>query len=260
VDEILAAGIDVYTTLNVQHLESLNDAVAQITGVTVGETIPDQVIDQGTDLELIDLPPDELQQRMKEGKVQIPEQAAPAMGQFFRKGNLPALRELAMRYAATRVDEQMQAYMQMRSARRLAGELNAEWTALDVETPDHLRLDPEAQDRVARSLYLAEELGGRAITLPGRSVAAAAVDYARRHNVTKAATWPVGEPVFEVGDLKMDLGRRLVTISGDEVALTPTEYDLLRLLVQHAGKVLTTTNCCARCGAVLTRPRSTCCR
>jgi two-component system sensor histidine kinase KdpD len=218
VDEILAAGIDVYTTLNVQHLESLNDAVAQITGVTVRETIPDRAIDQGTDLELIDLLPDELQQRLEEGKVYVPDLAAHAIRQFFRKGNLTALRELAMRYAATRVDEQMRAYMQMRAipgpwpagdqllvcvgpspfaerlvraARRLAGELNAGWTALYVETPNHLRLSPEEQDRVARTLYLAEELGGRAITLSGRSVVAAAVDYARRHNVTKIV---VGQP------------------------------------------------------------------
>ncbi|HSJ52597.1 MAG TPA: sensor histidine kinase KdpD [Anaerolineae bacterium] len=212
VDEILAAGIDVYTTLNVQHLESLNDAVAQITGVTVHETLPDRAIDEGTELELIDLPPDELQQRLKEGKVYVPEQAAYAVSQFFRKGNLTALRELAMRHAAARVDEQMRAYMQLRaipgpwpagehllvcvgpsplgerlvrSTRRLAGELNGEWTALYVETPEHLRLRSKEQEQLARTLYLAEELGGRALTVPGRSVASAAVDYAQRHNVTK---------------------------------------------------------------------------
>ncbi|MCL7453002.1 MAG: sensor histidine kinase KdpD [Anaerolineae bacterium] len=219
VDEILAAGIDVYTTLNVQHLESLNDTVAQITGITEHETIPDQFIDESTELELIDLPPDELQRRLQEGKVYVPEQAAHATRQFFRKGNLTALRELALRDAAARVDEQMRAYMQLRAipgpwpageqllvcvgpgpfgerlvraARRLAGELNARWTALYVETPAHLRLNTEEQDQLARTLYLAEELGGRSVTLPGRSVAAAAVDYARRHNVTKIV---VGKPV-----------------------------------------------------------------
>ena len=212
VDELLSAGIDVYTTLNVQHLESLNDAVAQITGVTVRETIPDQAIDEGAELELIDLPPDELRQRLQDGKVYVPEQAAHAVRQFFRKGNLTALRELAMRHAATRVDKQMRAYMQMRAipgpwpageqllvcvgpspfgerlvraARRLAAELDAGWTALYVETLDHLRLSPDAQSQVTRTLVLAEELGGRAITLPGRSIVTAAVDYARRHNVTK---------------------------------------------------------------------------
>lgn len=219
VDEIRAVGIDVYTTLNVQHLESLNDAVTQITGVTVHETLPDRAIEEGAELELIDLPPDELQQRLKEGKVYVPEQAAQAMRQFFRKGNLTALRELALRHAAARVDEQMRAYMQMRAipgpwpagdrllvcigpsphgerlvraTRRLALELNAEWAALYVETPEHLRLRPEHHDQLARTLNLAEELGGRVITVTGRSVASVAVDYARRHNVTKIV---VGKPL-----------------------------------------------------------------
>lgn len=219
VEEILAAGIDVYTTLNIQHLESLNDIVAQITGVTVRETIPDRVIDETTDLELIDLPPDELQHRLEEGKVYIPEQAAQAVRQFFRTGNLTALRELAMRHVAERVDEQMRAYMQaraipgpwpagehllvcvspsplserlVRSARRLAGELNAGWTALYVEAPDRLRLSEADQDQVAHTLHLAEELGGRALTLAGRSVAETVLDYARRHNVTKIV---VGKPL-----------------------------------------------------------------
>ena len=219
VEEILAAGIDVYTTLNIQHLESLNDIVAQITGVTVRETIPDRVIDETTDLELIDLPPDELQHRLEEGKVYIPEQAAQAIRQFFRTGNLTALRELAMRHVAERVDEQMRAYMQaraipgpwpagehllvcvspsplserlVRSARRLAGELNAGWTALYVEAPDRLRLSEADQDQVAHTLHLAEELGGRALTLAGRSVAETVLDYARRHNVTKIV---VGKPL-----------------------------------------------------------------
>jgi two-component system sensor histidine kinase KdpD len=219
VEEILAAGIDVYTTLNIQHLESLNDIVAQITGVTVRETIPDGVIDETTDLELIDLPPDELQHRLEEGKVYVPEQAAQAVHKFFRTGNLTALRELAMRHVAERVDEQMRAYMQaraipgpwpagehllvcvgpsplserlVRSARRLAGELNAAWTALYVETPGRLRLAEVEQDQVAHTLHLAEELGGRVLTLAGRSVAETVIDYARQHNVTKIV---VGKPL-----------------------------------------------------------------
>ncbi len=154
VEELLAAGIDIYTTLNVQHLESLNDVIAQITGVTVRETIPDSVIDELTEIELVDLPPNELLIRLQEGKVYIPEQAARAIQKFFRKGNLTALRELTMRRAAERVDDEMRAYMEtesipgpwpaaerllvcvgpnplgerlVRSARRLADELNAEW-------------------------------------------------------------------------------------------------------------------------------------
>src|SRR5258708_16307243 len=160
VEELVAAGIDVYTTLNIQHLESLNDVVAQITGVVMRETVPDSAIDEATEIELIDLPPDELLQRLEEGKVYVPEQAARAIQQFFRKGNLTALREMTMRTAAGRVDDQMRAYMQtrairgpwpaaerllvavsagalaerlVRAARRLADGLNAEGTASYVE-------------------------------------------------------------------------------------------------------------------------------
>ena len=115
VEELLAAGIDVYTTMNVQHLESLNDVVAQITGVTVREKVPDSVLDEASEIEVVDLPPPELLQRLKEGKVYVPEQAAQAIERFFRMGNLTALRELALRRTAERVDEQMRAYMQTRA-------------------------------------------------------------------------------------------------------------------------------------------------
>jgi two-component system, OmpR family, sensor histidine kinase KdpD len=212
VEELLAAGIDVYTTLNIQHLESLNDVIAQITGVIVRETIPDSVLDQVTEIELTDLPPDELRNRLQEGKVYIPEQAAQAIQNFFRKGNLTALRELTMRLAAKRVDDQMREYMKtkaipgpwpaaerllvgvsshhlaerlVRSTYRLADELNTEWLAVYVETPGHSRLSPEQQDRVARTLLLAEELGGHSLTLPGRSVSEALLQYAQENNVTK---------------------------------------------------------------------------
>ncbi len=112
VEELLSAGISVYTTLNIQHIESLNDVVAQITGTKVRETIPDHVIDELTEIELIDLPPEELLRRLKNGKVYIPEQAERAIQKFFRQGNLTALRELSMRRAAERVDDQMRAYME----------------------------------------------------------------------------------------------------------------------------------------------------
>jgi len=219
VEELLANGIDVYTTLNVQHLESLNDVVAQITGVTVRETIPDGVIDEATELELIDLPPDELLRRLQEGKVYVPEQAARAIQKFFRAGNLTALRELTMRRAAERVDDQMRAYMEtraipgpwpakdhllvcvspsplaerlVRTTRRLADELDAEWSAVHVETHEHIRLSQTDKERVARTLHLVEELGGRTITLPGRTTAEAVLAYARKHNVTKII---VGKPI-----------------------------------------------------------------
>jgi two-component system, OmpR family, sensor histidine kinase KdpD len=219
VEELLDAGIDVYTTLNIQHIESLNDVVAQITGMTVRETVPDSVIDAVTDIELIDLPPDELIQRLKDGKVYVPDQAQRAIEKFFRKGNLTALRELALRRTAERVDDQMRSYMRtslipgpwpaserllvcispgalgerlIRTARRLAEELKAEWFAVYVETPGQARLSQEQQDQVARSMRLAEELGARTLKLPGESVAHSVLDYARRHNITKIIA---GKPV-----------------------------------------------------------------
>ena len=210
--ELLEAGIDVYTTLNIQQIESLNDVVAQITGTKVRETIPDRVIDSVNDIELVDLPPDELIKRLADGKVYVPDLTEAAMREFFRKGSLTALRELAMRRAAERVDTQMRAYMRtqaiagpwpaserllvcispgalgerlIRTARRLADELSAEWFAIYVETPADARLSQEQRDLVASSLRLAEELGARTVSRPGPSVVAAVLDYAQRHNITK---------------------------------------------------------------------------
>ena len=219
VEELLAAGIDVYTTLNIQHLESLNDVIAQITGVVVRETIPDSAVDEASEVELIDLAPDELLQRLKEGKVYVPEQAARAIEKFFRKGNLTALREIALRRTATCVDEKMRAYMEtraiagpwpaaerllvcvspgalserlIRTARRLAEELNAEWFAVYVETPGQTNLLPQQRDHVAQMLHLAEELGAKVLTLPGYDVAETVVNYARAHNITKIIA---GKPI-----------------------------------------------------------------
>jgi two-component system, OmpR family, sensor histidine kinase KdpD len=212
VEELLAAGIDVYTTLNIQHLESANDVVAQITGIVVRETLPDRIIDEADEIELVDLPPDELLQRLREGKVYVPDQAARAIERFFRKGNLTALREMTLRRAALRIDGQMRAYMQMRSiagpwpvaerllvcvspsplnerlvraTRRLADELSAEWFALYVETPAQSHLSPEDRDRVGRNLQLAEQLGGKVATRQAEAVAEAVVAFGREHNVTK---------------------------------------------------------------------------
>lgn len=210
--ELLEAGIDVYTTLNVQHLESLNDLVSQITGITVHETVPDIILAEANEIELIDLPLDELLQRLAEGKVYVPEQATRAIDKFFRPGNLSALRELALRRAADHIDEQMRAYMQthaitgpwpaserllvcisasplsrrlLRAGRRLATRLNAEWFAVYVETPSHVRLSDHARDRITHNLQLAERLGARAVTLTGSSAAEAIVAFARTRNITK---------------------------------------------------------------------------
>ncbi len=212
VEEILDDGIDVYTTLNIQHVESLNDVVAQITGVIVRETIPDRVIDEATEIELVDLAPPELLQRLREGKVYVPDMAARAIEQFFNEGNLFALRELALRRAAERVDDQMLAWMQtraipgpwaagesilicvgpgplserlIRTARRQSDRMTAQWSAIYVETPSHHRLSKEAKEQVSRMLQLAEKLGATTSTVFGINVANAVIEYARRHNITR---------------------------------------------------------------------------
>lgn len=212
VEELLSAGIDVYTTVNVQHLESMNDVVRQITGVTVRETIPDRLMDEADEIEVIDLPPDELIQRLREGKVYVPDQAARAIEKFFRKGNLTALREISLRRAAERVDDQMRSYMRaeaipgpwpagdrilvclsshplgerlIRTGRRLADDLNAEWTVVFVETPGHVRMPPENRERIQRNLNLAEQMGAQVDMITGTSVAETVLAYARRNNVTK---------------------------------------------------------------------------
>src|SRR5208282_4239712 len=211
VEELLVAGIDVYTTLNIQHVESLNDVVAQITRIRVRETVPDSVLDGADDIEVIDLSPEDLIQRLKEGKVYVPEQAERAVRHYFQPGNLTALRELALRRTAQRVDEQMLTYMQahtisapwaagervlvcvseapacaalIRYAKRLADRLHGPWTALYVETPRYQRLGERERDRIADSLRLAEKLGGEAITIPGGRIAEDVTGYAQANNIT----------------------------------------------------------------------------
>jgi two-component system, OmpR family, sensor histidine kinase KdpD len=219
VKELLKAGINVYTTVNVQHLECLNDVVAQITGVRVSETVPDSVLEQADDVELIDLPPDDLLQRLKDGKVYMPEQAQHAVQNFFRKGNLIALRELALRRTAERVDQQMEVYRRdhavvrtwpaaetimvcvnmkprgprlVRAARTMATGLHAKWIAVYVQTPRHLRMPQADRDRVNQTLRLAELLGAEMVVLSGANVAQELLSYARRRNVAKII---VGKPV-----------------------------------------------------------------
>jgi two-component system, OmpR family, sensor histidine kinase KdpD len=218
VEELLDAGIDVYTTLNVQHIESLNDVVAQVTGVIVRETVPDRILEEASEVRLIDLPPDELLERLAEGKVYLPDQAQHAVQNFFRKGNLIALRELALRATAARVDAQMRNYRTehgiqrvwptgdrilvgvspsptstrlLRAARRMATSLHAEWIAVNVEAAASVRLDGASRRRAAENLRLAEQLGAETVTLHGQSAADAMLTYARAHNVTKIV---VGKP------------------------------------------------------------------
>jgi two-component system sensor histidine kinase KdpD len=212
VDELLDAGIEVMTTLNVQHLESLNDVVAQITGVVVRETVPDSVLERADEVKLVDLPPDELLLRLREGKVYQPAAAERALASFFRKGNLIALRELALRKTAERVDADMEEWRKahriektwaasdrllvcigpspfsaslLRVGRRMAASLRAEWYAVHVETSAALRLSPADRERLTRNLRLAEQLGAETVTLTGDDTAAAILRFARDKNVTK---------------------------------------------------------------------------
>jgi two-component system, OmpR family, sensor histidine kinase KdpD len=212
VEELLAAGIDVYTTMNVQHLESLNDIVGHITGIRVRETLPDHVFDEADEIVLVDLPPDELLQRLKEGKVYLPDQAQTAIQNFFRKGNLIALREIALRRTADRVDAQMRDYRAdqaiqqvwaarerilvcvgpneggeqlVRAASRLAASLKADWLAIYVETPALQRLGAARRDAVLATLRLAQELGASTSTLAADDLASSIVAYARSRNVSK---------------------------------------------------------------------------
>jgi two-component system sensor histidine kinase KdpD len=209
--ELLGAGIDVYATLNIQHVESLNDVVARITRIRVRETVPDSIIDRADDVELVDLTPDDLIQRLKEGKVYLPQNAERATRHYFQPGNLTALRELSLRRTAQRVDDQMVDYMRahaisgpwaagervlvgvnedpscaavVRYTRRLADRLRAPWTAIHVETSRALRLSEEERDRIAECLRLAERLGGTTVTVPAPDVTEGVLEHARANNFT----------------------------------------------------------------------------
>ena len=258
VEELINRGITVYTTVNIQHIESLNDIVAQITRIRVRETVPDSILDRADDIELVDLTPDDLIQRLKEGKVYVPKQARRALEHYFSRGNLTALRELALRRTADRVDDELVSHMQanaipgpwaagdrilvcisedprsaglVRHAKRLADRLHAPLTALSIETRRSLQLAEDDRDRIADTLRLAERLGAQAITLPGsrRKIADDILAYARSNNITQIV---IGKSVrsrwFELlhGSIVHDLVRRAGNISvhvvaGDEIAQNP---------------------------------------
>ena len=254
VEELMGHGIDVYTTVNIQHIESLNDVVAQITHVRVRETVPDAVFDRADAVELVDLTPDDLIQRLKEGKVYVPRQAERALEHFFSPANLTALRELALRRTADRVDEELLTEMQahaipgpwpagerilvcvsddprsaglVRYTKRLADRLHGAWTALYIEGRRSLQLSEEERDRIADTLRLAEALGGEAITLPAvaRNIATDLVGYSQANNVTQIV---IGKSArtrwFEIlhGSVVHDLVRRsgnigVHVIAGDTI-------------------------------------------
>ncbi|KAF1037733.1 MAG: Sensor protein KdpD [Burkholderia lata] len=243
--ELLDAGIDVYTTVNVQHLESLNDVVGAITGIRVWETVPDRVFDAADEVTLVDLPAEELLERMRDGKVYLAQQAERAVRNFFRKGNLIALRELALRRTADRVDAQMREYRAdrsiqriwqarerllvcvgpgaeaptlVRAAARLAASLKADWIAVYVETPRLQRLPDARRQRTLDALKLAAELGAETATLAGADAVAALIGYAKVRNVSK---------IVAGGSPKVGLVRRLARPFGEQLAERAGDVDLM---------------------------------
>ncbi|WP_269506130.1 sensor histidine kinase [Burkholderia sp. IMCC1007] len=243
--ELLDAGIDVYTTVNVQHLESLNDVVGAITGIRVWETVPDRVFDAADEVTLVDLPAEELLERMRDGKVYLAQQAERAVRNFFRKGNLIALRELALRRTADRVDAQMREYRAdrsiqriwqarerllvcvgpgpeaptlVRAAARLAASVKADWIAVYVETPRLQRLPDAQRQRTLDALKLAAELGAETATLAGDDAVAALIGYAKVRNVSK---------VVAGGSPKVGLARRFARPFGEKLAERAGDVDLM---------------------------------
>lgn len=244
IEELLKAGIDVYTTLNVQHIESLNDLVAGITGVAVKETVPDALFDQADDIVLVDIPPDELLKRLREGKVYIGEDVrARAAENFFKKSNLNALRELALRRTAERVDAQMGDYRILegmrdvapvadkimvcigpeplsirlvRSAKRLANGLKAPWIAVYVENARHHRLNQHGKRAVQMAMSMAERIGGKTIVLQGDNPVSEIMNYARAKGITKIV---VGRPTKSrlLDFLYGSLTDKIMRASGDSI-------------------------------------------
>jgi two-component system, OmpR family, sensor histidine kinase KdpD len=242
VEELLDAGISVYTTLNVQHWESLNDIVAQITGVRVRETVPDSFLQKAHEVELVDLPPADLLKRMTEGKVYVADQAIRAAENFFQLGNLIALRELALRHTAERVDAEMQEFKTryaiskilpvkdrllvgitasphsgrlVRATLRLATSLRCEWITVYVQTPEHEKLPADQKARIIDTLRLAERLGGETVVLTGQNVSEELLNYARQRNITKIVVGKPSEPrwkEFLFGSIVNDIARLSVEI------------------------------------------------
>jgi two-component system sensor histidine kinase KdpD len=240
VEELLAAGIDVFTTLNVQHLESLNDVVGGITNVRVWETIPDTVFDDAEEVVLVDIPAEELLQRLRAGRVYVPHQAERAANNFFRKGNLMALRELALRRTADRVEGDVQAYRVdksiesvwktanalltcvgpdagaervVRAAARLAGQLSAEWHAVYVETPALQRLPAARRERILGTLNLAKDLGATTAVIADADVAVSVIGYARSHNLSKLV---IGrDPARRLWPWQRSSGQKLAMLAPD---------------------------------------------
>lgn len=287
VEELLAAGIDVYSTVNVQHLETLNDVVSGITGIRVWETVPDKVFDAADEVVLVDLPPDELLQRLKDGKVYLPNQAERAIRNFFRKGNLIALRELSLRRTADRVDDEMLQYRRdqfvslvwqtqdsllacigpgegaekiVRTTARIASRLEAPWHAIYVETPELQRLPEERRHRILRSLKFAHDLGAETATLSGGDAIEETVKYARGHNLAKVTVgrdhprpWrPWGRSFADrIGERAPDLDViQIARSEGDSGGGKPVRQDLTEGFLKQWPAYAMTVVVCGLAGVI----------
>ncbi|WP_064572561.1 sensor histidine kinase [Cupriavidus gilardii] len=251
IQELRAAGIDVWTTVNVQHLDSLNEAVGGITGIRVWETVPDAVFDGADEVVLVDLPADELLRRLKEGRVYLPEQARHAARHFFRKGNLIALRELALRRTAERVDHDVRAWRQsepvqpvwrtreavlacigsgddaaqvVKSARRLADQLDRDWHVVTVATPRLAPPSERARVRLEHAMRMAEQLGARTETLAGADMVQAVAGYVRRHNLTKVVIGRAPGDWRRGGDSLAERARSLLALALSPLVGVPAAW------------------------------------
>jgi two-component system sensor histidine kinase KdpD len=294
VEELLAAGIDVYSTINVQHIETLNDIVGGITGVRVWETVPDHIFDSADEVVLVDLPPDELLQRLKDGKVYLPQQAERATQNFFRKGNLIALRELALRRSADRLDGEIIKYRKdnsvsnvwktresilacigpgdeaenvIRSAARVAAQLQIPWHAIYVETPKLQNLSQKSRERILKTISMAEEMGAKAVTVGGNDAVESIINYAREHNLSRVIVgtgalsgWQIWRRAFsesisrqapDLDVLKIAQGTNATSISRDNFDIESLvwqlkapwqSYALSLLICGIAGVVATPLN------------------
>ncbi|HEY2826591.1 MAG TPA: sensor histidine kinase KdpD [Pirellulales bacterium] len=285
VEELLEAGIDVWTTLNVQHVESLNDVIAQITRVVVRETLPDAVLERADEIELIDLTPEELMLRLQAGKVYLPSQAERALTSFFQKGNLVALRELSLRQAAHRLHQDVEAARRgradvvpwatterllvcvgpspnsariIRTAKRMAAAFGAEWLCVAVNTGGDGEMASATQERTAGNLELAEQLGAETHTLIGRNVAEVVLKYARSRNITKIIAGKTAQPWWKriflrtvVEELLEHSGEiDVYVITGEGGASTPSETPQVRSTSIKIRPYLVTATVVAICGAL----------
>jgi two-component system sensor histidine kinase KdpD len=264
VEELLNAGISVFTTLNIQHLESLNDALLQITGITVKETVPDTILQRADDIKLIDIPPDELQERLREGKVYVQDMAAEAVIRFFETGNLMALRQLALRQVAGVTDQRMLLHKRLkaidspwpatervlvgirpspyaermvRAAYRMSVRLNADWEVLYVETEEYSRLSDQEQAWLEEAFSTTHSLGGHIVRYPANSIADELIRYAQAHNVTMIILGkPRGldiliSPVYRV--MRMAKGIDIYLFDWKSEFRSPIHWQLPRLLPRH---------------------------